>query len=141
MRPLGVFLTAICIVLPGCASSIALSGKRLDSVTSSQEVHNQLGTPIANQDVDGQHVEVYRTHQKIADPGHGEEWMMAAAITLGLSELVMFPYETFRAVRDAANGRDVRVTYDEGGNVTKTEVDGHVYSQTDSAAAKKAGVP
>jgi hypothetical protein len=75
--------------------------------------------------VEGQQVEVYHTHQKIAEPDYGEVYGMAVTMTYGLYELFAFPYESFRVVRHTLLGRDVRVTYDANGSVMKIELDGH----------------
>ncbi len=152
MRSFCVLLTAMFLVLPGCSAVIARSGKDLRTVTTSQEVHAQFGTPDTSEVVEGNRVDVFHTRQKIAEQKYdGEVWTMCVGMTFGLFEVVAGPYEACRVVQHSVFGRDLHVTYDAGGNVTKFELDGQRIDpnrakgkdtpEIDPEAAKTAGVP
>jgi hypothetical protein len=49
---------------------------------------------------------------------------MGWCYTLGLGEIVWFPHQAFVAARRSILGQELRVTYDEAGNVQQVSLDG-----------------
>lgn len=124
MRVSYLLLTATTFSAIGCSAKIAVSGLRLDHLTTRDEVHAAFGQPQATGHIVGHPIEDYTTHRKIAEPWKGEGLCMICAVTLGLSELLAFPGESYDAIHRSIVGQHLRFEYDYAGNVISTQWDG-----------------
>ena len=120
MRPTLLVLVFTAFASSGCSALIFSSGKRLEKLTTRDQVHKAFGEPILQ---DGS-LEVYKTHRKIAEPNKGTYWAMGFCWTFGLGEFIWFPHEAYVAARRTIKGQELRFIYDKAGKVVAAFHDG-----------------
>ena len=127
MRVASLLLLASVSLSSGCSLMIAGSGKDLGSLTTKEQVHAQFGDPSATGVREGGKVfEDFHTRQKLStwDQNKAEGYVMLMAMTLGVSELVLTPYELYLLGVRTLIGQTVHVTYDANGKIVRMDLDG-----------------
>lgn len=121
MRILPLAFLALALPTPGCAALIATSGRDPNSLTE-QQVRAEHPDAVATAPDEGTPSLAFRARYKIAD--RVTVYGMGYAMTLGLGEVVWFPWEVYGVARGVLVGRDVVVRYDADGKVSRVTVDG-----------------
>ncbi|WP_439626348.1 hypothetical protein [Gemmata sp.] len=121
MRRIGPILLAALLPATGCSALVAGRGVNVNELSTKDEVRQAFGTPAFTCD---EFHDEFRTHRKLAEQWKLEYLAMPAVITLGLSEVVLFPTEVYCAAKQRIRGAHVRFFYDENGKVTYVLVDG-----------------
>jgi uncharacterized protein YceK len=120
---LGLIVSAA-ILMSGCSSLIAHSGKDLSKLTTREEVHSEFGDPDKTGAEEGYSREDYCTRRKISEPMRSNSLGMGFAMTFGTAELVAFPMELCLLCRRTVLGQSLRFAYDDNGQVTRVFLDG-----------------
>ena len=126
MRIAVVLLSILPICLSGCSSLVRNSGKDLDTLKTRDDVRQMFGDPFETKLLgDKYFIEDHITHSKLSEQcslweGLGEDIFVS---TFGLSELIMFPSESYRAIRKSIVGQHLRFRYDLEGKLVLIELD------------------
>ena len=124
VRTASLILAAGCLASSGCSMLVKHSGTDISTLATRDQVHEVLGEPTRVSELNGDPVEEFETHRKIADAGGfhglGEEY----SLTLGLVEFVRFPQELYTAISHSVSGQQIQFTYNADGYVTYIRQDG-----------------
>lgn len=125
MRIALLLLASGSLFLSGCSSLIIGSGKRLDTLTNQDEVHQAFGEPqTTSRQEDGKTVEIFKTHRKIAEPQKGIYLATGYVMTLGFGEFVWFPHQAFIAARRSIMGQEIQFVFDDTGRIVAATHEG-----------------
>lgn len=111
------------LVSTGCSAFVASHGVDVNGLSTKDEVRRALGTPDPGS---GSLCDEFHTHRKLAENWKGEYLLIPAVVTFGLSEVVYFPREVYRAIEQRVAGHTIQVFYDGDGKVTYVLVNGNV---------------
>jgi hypothetical protein len=122
MRRASLLALAAASLSTGCAAGVARSGLDPGQLTR-ERVAREFDAAVPTASPDGTSALAFHTSRKVAEPARIDELMTADLLTSGLSEVVYFPRELYRATRTTLFGRDVVVRYDARGRVLSVAVD------------------
>jgi hypothetical protein len=120
MRSLGLLLILSLLASNGCSILIARCGKDVGEITTRDKAREEFGEPSAT----GRSFDEFNTRRKIYDPAEYSGTMMAVGMSLGLADLVLFPYEALELGSGTILGRKLRFDYDEAGRIINVSLDG-----------------
>ena len=101
----------------GCAAVLAASGKDLRDLKTREDVHATFGNPVATGEMEGLQYEEFVTRKKISDSSLAGPGAMAYVITVGLYDLIGFPYQLYVVGRHTLLGQVLRFSYSADGKV------------------------
>jgi hypothetical protein len=108
----------------GCSWLVINSGQQLNDLKTREQVQEVFGPPAESGVFQDQAYDEFHTRRKIAEPWKNLYLATGWVYTLGLGEIVWFPHQAFVAARRSILGQELRVTYDEAGNVQQVSLDG-----------------
>lgn len=119
------------VCLSGCSSLVRLCGKDLGTLKTRDDVRQMFGEPfetshLGNKDVIEDHITHSKLSRSITRMGGGYDCSLFFT-TFGLSELIEFPRESYRAIRKSIDGQNLRFQYDPQGKLARIELDGEPY--------------
>ena len=112
-----VLVIASAFLTSGCSVFIASCGKDLSTLKDGDQVRQEFGKPEACGVQNGTAFEDFKSACKVSDGNRATGLLMLAGMTLGLSELIMFPNEVYREWRSTVVGQDIRFYYDQEGKL------------------------
>lgn len=117
-------LLACALLSSGCAALLTYSGQNVGQLANAEQVHNSFGTPARQGSSAAGTFAEYHTRRKISEGQVAGGCMVADLQTLGLSELVLFPFAVARTIYTTLAGQQLRFEYDESGVVKEVLIDG-----------------
>ena len=124
MRATILMSAVACLSSVGCSSLIEHGGTNISALATRAQVREAFGEPISANAQDGDSVEEFDTHRKIARPGEFHGLPPKYSLTLGLGEFIWFPEELCIAARRSIVGQRLQFTYDADGHVIYIRHDG-----------------
>jgi hypothetical protein len=142
VRLLHVLLIPCVLPAAGCTAVLVAGGKDVSELATRDDVRREFGMPLAADQAGDESHDDYHSRRKIAK---GRDWeqayLMVTALSLGISEVFVFPVEISRTCSWLLFGQDIRFTYDQSGNVMKVEVDGYPVVHRTQPRVKQAAPP